>query len=187
MLRQRHSIRLKGYDYAQSGAYFVTLCAHQRKSLFGNIVDGEMHLNEAGGIIETCLYKLPRFFSNARIDQWVIMPNHLHMILVLNEQCTGEATTAKSQNTMNNLPVVASPLRPRGTISGSLNAIVQNIKSVTTIKINNQGGSRGVQVWQRNYYEHIIRDEADYQRIAEYILNNPQRWELDSLYTNQNG
>lgn len=185
MLRQRRSIRVKGYNYAQSGAYFVTLCTHQRMSLFGNIVDGEMRLNEVGGIIKTCLYKIPRFFPNARMDHWVIMPNHFHCILLLDEQCTGEATTANGPETLNNLPVVASPLRPRGTISGSMNAIIQNIKSVTTIKINNQHGSRGVPVWQRNYYEHIIRDEADYQRIAEYIQNNPQRWELDSLYTTQ--
>lgn len=172
----RQSIRLPGYDYTQAGAYFVTLIAQQRECLFGAIVAGEMRLNEWGELVAMGWRDLPRHFANLTLDEWVVMPNHLHGIIVLSK---GEASAAEVLTRPNKVRADASPLPPHGTAPGSVGAILQNYKSVTTRKINHQRRTPGIPVWQRNYYEHIIRDDAALARIRHYILNNPQKWASD--------
>lgn len=173
----RHSIRLKGYDYTQEGAYFATICTWQREILFGDIIRGEMHPNSYGRIAQACLEGLPRHFPSLSLDAFVVMPNHVHVIFMLDR---GEASAGAAIVEGDDSHTDASPLQwPNGTISGSLGAIVQNFKSVSARKINQARLTPGEPVWQRNYYERIIRNEDERQRIQAYILNNPGCWGED--------
>ena len=173
----RSSIRLPGYDYSQPGAYFVTIVTHDRRCLFGRVEDGEMVLNAAGRVASTQWLQLAYRFTNLELGEWVIMPNHVHGILVITGK--GEASPDKLSASLNTLIKDASPLRPNGTIPGSVGAIIQNFKSVTSRKINTQSGKTKELIWQRNYYEHIIRNERDMLAITDYILTNPQNWDKD--------
>jgi REP element-mobilizing transposase RayT len=173
----RHSIRLPGYDYSQAGAYFVTICTYHRQPLFGEIRDGNMQLNASGRIASAQWGLLPSRFCNLELGEWVIMPNHIHGILVITG--SGEASPSKLSVPTNKLIKDASPLHPHGTLPGSVGAIIQNFKSVTSRKINTHSSKYKNIIWQRNYYEHIIRDEHDLQAITAYILTNPQNWDKD--------
>ncbi len=175
----RRSIRLKGQDYAEPGTYFVTVCTHERACLFGHVVNGEMHLNDAGEIARRCWEDIPHHFPLVELDVFVIMPNHVHGIIVI--RCKGEASDFDGSSNTQIRVADASPLRPRpnGTEPGSLPAIVQNFKSVSTRKINVARGAPGSPVWLRNYYEHIVRNEAELMAIRDYIVGNPSRWDDD--------
>ena len=166
-IHHRRSIRLEGYDYAQAGAYFVTICAHARECLFGQIAADAMALNEFGEIVRDEWLRSSEIRSEIRPDEYIIMPNHFHGIIFI---------------------VPADPIRrgdrpvaPIGPKPKSLGAFMAGFKSAVTKRINEMRRTPGATVWQRNYYEHIIRNEADYNRIAEYINHNPQRWAQDSL------
>jgi len=163
----RRSIRLKGYDYSKEGAYFVTICAQERECLFGEVVNGEMVMNEAGARVQAVWDELPCHYPQVRLDAFAIMPNHVHGIVAL---------TA----------VGARFIAPSSTIAPhpapTIGEIVRGFKARCTRAINQMRNTRGVPVWQRNYYEHIIRGEVDYNRIAEYISTNPQRWMSDTLH-----
>jgi REP element-mobilizing transposase RayT len=158
----RRSIRLQGYDYADAGAYFVTVCAHLRECLFGTIAEDAIRLSAIGELVSRAWFSLPGRFSNIELDAFVVMPNHLHGIIVVERAVKA---------------VAESP--GRGPISGSLGAIVQNLKSTSAFKINRLRGTPGQPVWQRNYYEHIIRDDRDLTRIRNYIDNNIRQWAAD--------
>jgi len=170
----RRSIRLRGYDYTRAGMYFVTICAKDRECLLGEVAGGEMRVNRQGEIVAAYWQAMPRHFSNLELDAFVIMPNHMHGIIMI----VGAKHLPQFPN--------ASPLRssqpPHGTQPASLAAIVQNFKSVSARKINLARGTPGAPVWQRNYYEHIVRNQADLQRIREYVANNPLKWDLDQLH-----
>lgn len=168
-IHHRRSIRLVGYDYTQAGMYFITICTHDRQNLFGEIVNEEMVLNEYGKIVAASWQELAGHFPNIMLGEWVVMPNHIHGIIVI-VVGRGEASAAD-----------ASPLQPNGTQPGSIGAMVQNFKSVAARKINKLWGTPGTTVWQRNYWEHIIRNEETHQRIANYIISNPAKWDEDSL------
>ncbi|MBX0331447.1 transposase [Oscillochloris sp. ZM17-4] len=158
----RRSIRLPGYDYRRPGAYFITICAQIRGDLFGEIIGGTMAPNAYGEAIATCWEAIPRHHARVALDIFVLMPDHLHGVILLH----GEAPERK--------PPPAG--RPRGTVPGSIPAIIQSFKSVSTRTINRMCGTPGARVWQEDYYEHIIRDEADMDRIRRYIAENPSRW-----------
>lgn len=169
----RRSIRLKGYDYRQAGAYYVTICCHQRICFLGEIIDGVMHPNFLGETAGAMWCSLPRHFPFIELDAFVVMPNHFHGILVINEH----------ENNMNlgNVPPRQStpePSLPQGTQSGSLGAIVQNFKSVTTRRVNRIHRRKGT-IWQRGYHEEIIRNERAYENIRRYIIENPLTWDKD--------
>jgi len=161
----RRSIRLKGYDYTQAGAYFVTICTQDRMCLFGEIVDGEMRLNDAGEIVAWTWHDMPNHISNVQLDAFVVMPNHVHGIIVITDPVVAVVVGAGSE--------------PAPTKSYGLPEIVRQFKTFSARRINDLRGTQGTPVWQRNYYEHIIRDEESLNRIREYILNNPSRWEMD--------
>ncbi len=174
----RRSIRLKGYDYAQPGAYFVTICTHQRECLFGEIVgaDGirpEMRLNELGEIVRDEWLKTPALRPNVELGAWVVMPNHIHGIVIIARR--GVLQYAPTGDAPTDTIKFKSP-------SQTIGAIVRGFKSAATKQINAQRGARGIPVWQRNYYEHIIRSAPDMHRIAAYIQNNPAQWHDDDLY-----
>jgi REP element-mobilizing transposase RayT len=180
-IHHRRSIRLAGYDHAAPGAYFVTLVTRGRECLFGEVSpDGLVRLNDDGLMIEAEWIKLPKHFPQARLEDYVVMPNHLHGIVVAGR---GEAS-ASSQLPSNERGADASPLQPHGTHRGSLGAIVQNHKSVSSRRLNARRGTPGLPAWQRNYYEHVVRNRADLDRIRRYIRDNPARWAADSLNPN---
>jgi len=177
-IHRRRSIRLKDYDYSQPGSYFVTLCTHGHECLFGDITDGEMVLNNVGEIVEKCLIEIPGYYQNVELDKWTIMPNHVHAIIVIYPD--------------NNIVGArhASPLRIykskiHGPKSNSIGSIVSSLKSAVTKRINESQNTPSRSIWQRNYYEHIIRDEHELNKIRRYIINNPPHWEYDR--ENRNG
>jgi REP element-mobilizing transposase RayT len=182
----RRSIRLPGYDYRSAGAYFVTICTHQRELLFEDPV--------LRRVAEALWLRIPRHFPHVQLDAWVVMPNHVHGILVITgDTCRGEASpeTLSPTNPMVSggtgsaeqaVAEDASPLPQRraGLAPGSLGAIVGNFKSVTARRINRLRGTPGAPVWQRNYYEHVVRDERALNAIRQYIADNPARWAWDT-------
>jgi REP element-mobilizing transposase RayT len=191
----RRSIRLKGYDYTSPGAYFVTICVRGGECLLGEVVDGKMQLNEWGRVVGYYWGRMPRHFPHVELDAWVVMPNHVHGIIVITDRPTGRGeaslTTRSLPESAPPGPVSspakpvsgdASPLRPTGASSGSLGAIVGNFKSVTTRRINRMRKTPGMPVWQRNYWEHIVRDGKSLNRIREYIRTNAARWADDQLH-----
>lgn len=180
----RRSIRLQGYDYAKPGAYFITICTQNRACLFGKIVDGEMVLNEFGMIVNNEWLRTSIIRPNIIIDEFVIMPNHLHGILVIiDDNCRGvlqfasamETTFAPTTNKQNQSFTFKSP-------SKTIGAIIRGFKSATTKHINISRNTPGIPVWQRNYYEHIIRNDDELNRIRVYIKNNPMNWFHDENY-----
>ncbi|MBD1905464.1 transposase [Funiculus sociatus GB2-A5] len=168
----RRSIRLKGYDYSQVGVYFITICTHQRQCLFGAIANSKMELNPYGQIAAECWDGIPQHFSRIQLDACVVMPNHLHGILVITDAGRDMALPCPYERQFG---------KP---ISGSLSTAIGSFKSVVTKRINLVRGAPGTPVWQPNFYEHIIRSEPSLQRIREYIHTNPQSWEVDQLHPN---
>lgn len=190
----RRSIRLKGYDYSQAGLYFVTICCQNRICRFGHVENDEMILNDAGMMIEKWYYELENKFSDIRCHDMVVMPNHFHCIIenvgaetvgadVGADLCVcpddGIALTGNALTGEHN-PILGEH------IGSPLHRVVQWFKTMTTnnyirgVKQNNWIPFNG-KLLQRNYYEHIIRDENDYNRIAHYIMNNPKNWDNDKL------
>lgn len=169
----RHSIRLRGYDYTQPGAYFVTICAHQREPLFGEVVDGEMRLNEFGEIVREEWFRTAEIRPNVELfdDEFVVMPNHIHGIIWIVDDTVG-ATRRVAPTTRRVAPT-------RGPVPGSIGAIIGQFKSIVTKHINALRGTPGTPIWQRNYWEHIIRNEHALNAIRQYICDNPARWSLD--------
>ncbi len=165
----RRSIRLPEYDYATVGAYYVTLCACGRECLFGEIVRGQMRLNDAGRIIQEEWQRTPQLRPNVELDAFITMPNHLHGIIVITESRRGVLQYAP---TIGQNPGFRSP-------SQTLGAIVRGFKSAVTRRVNTRHNTQGNKLWQRNYYEHVIRDEKDLKEIRRYIAVNPRLWKYD--------
>lgn len=161
----RRSIRLAGYDYSSEGVYFITICTHEREPLFGKIVDGQMHLNPLGHIVEIEWLRSPQIRSEIELDEYSIMPNHFHAIFIINPPL-GVQPDAPTQ-------------RP-GPPPKSVGSFIAGFKSSVTKQINLLRHTPGLPVWQRNYYEHIITTKHEYDNIAEYIVTNPQNWQTDS-------
>lgn len=194
-IHHRRSIRLKGYDYSQAGLYFITICVHGRKCLFGKIVDNEMVLNDFGTIAYQQWEKLSERFTNMELDVFQIMPNHMHGIIVLNDFVGATLAVAPNDGVAPNNTVTdnnsvadakgagASPApttKPKnvGDIVGAYKSLVAN-ECLEIYKTKNEMMGK---LWQRNYHEHIIRDEQSYQRISEYIINNPKNWKADKFH-----
>ncbi len=170
----RRSIRLQGYDYSQAGAYFITICTQNRECctqnrecMFGNIVDGEMRLNDIGIMVRNVWHKIPEHFPHADIDEFIVMPNHVHGIIVVYPNGRGMACHAPTHRQF------AKP------IAGSLSTIVGSLKSAITRRFNQIRNTMGHPVWQRNYYEHIIRSEEEMNLIRKYIVENSTKWAED--------
>ena len=164
----RRSIRMKKYDYASNGAYFVTVCSKNRENFFGDVQQGEMVLNSFGTIIQSVWEKLPQRFPEIELDEFVIMPNHIHGIIAIVGagfprpnliQIAGEET---------------SPLR-----KPALGHIIAYLKYISAKRVNELRGLAGWPIWQRNYYERIVRSDRELNSIRQYIRNNAQRWNLD--------
>jgi REP element-mobilizing transposase RayT len=206
---RRRSLRLKHYDYSKAGFYFITICTQDRLYLFGEIVDGMMVLNDAGRMIENWYIELENKFKHINNHEMIIMPNHIHFIV---EIVYGGNGIRNAGHTMQNGGHaiqkgghIGPPLRDNNqytTVGADLRVcpddtcddpyvgdIVQWYKTMTTNAYINMV-KNGIcppfnkRVWQRNYYEHVVRDDVDYERIATYILNNPMTWPDDVLSKN---
>lgn len=176
----RQSIRLKGYDYSLQGGYFVTLVAKDRECNFGMIEGSQIRLNKIGELVILCWLRIPNHFGNTKLDEYVLMPNHFHGIIIIEEaQGKGEASRLINSGGKISFPMDASPQRLIGTQPGSIGAIVQNFKSVSTCRVNKIYIEPGNKIWQRNYFERIIRNERELNAIRQYIRDNPLKWELD--------
>ncbi len=156
---------MAGYDYSQQGAYFITICAFQRACMFGEIVGDEMRPNDYGRFADASWHDIPEHHPQIVLDEFVVMPNHVHgVIFLLRDGPASESVSAT---------------RSSGPSSGSLGAVVGSFKSAVTRGINRLRGYPGIPVWQRNYHDHIIRDEKELLRVRTYIRENPLRWALD--------
>jgi putative transposase len=193
----RHSIRLKHYDYAIPGGYFITICAHNRDCLFGSPVgangvrpvsgdsDPQIILNEYGKIVREEWLKTIDIRHEIALDEFVVMPNHFHAIVFI---CRGDRLVApiptSSSAALTSSPVRRGerPLAPAGPAPKSIGALMTGYKSAVTKRINMLRRTPGYPVWQRNYYEHIIRNEKELNEIREYIILNPVNWEKDTEF-----
>lgn len=178
--QRRRSIRLKAYDYSRAGAYFVTICTHARACVFGDVVDGAMVLNDAGRVARDEWRRLPERFTQLSPDAFVVMPNHIHGIIFnAGAQFIAPARVQGSgQDAMKtSFGVSQSASFGVANRAPTVGEIVRAFKAVTTRRIR-QSGIHAF-AWQRNYYEHIIRDEASLLSLREYITNNPLQWALD--------
>jgi REP element-mobilizing transposase RayT len=211
----RRSIRLKEYDYTKAGAYFLTIVTQDRVCLFGEVVDGEMRLNDVGDMVHQEWTNLPNRFPNIDLDAFIVMPNHIHGIIAITDATpivgaglvpaqhddaviTSGATTSGATTSR---ATTSRATTSRATTSGAITSgaitsgattrvaptvgnIVGAFKSITTVRYTHGVKHYGWlpfrgRLWQRNYYEHIIRNEGSLHRIREYIINNQSRWEMD--------
>jgi REP element-mobilizing transposase RayT len=224
-MHHRHSIRLRGYDYSHAGAYFITICTQNRERLFGEITDGEMKMNDAGQMVQTVWDEMPNRFDGLELDRFVVMPNHIHGIIVLprrGESCIRPCIRPFISPGIH-APIHSDPTngrstdhggdfgghdhrgdhggddrkgdhkdRPYGTLPGTVGRIFQAFKSITTHEYTNGVKQHGWlpfpgKLWQRNYWEHIVRNESELSRIRDYVKNNPVQWESDRLYRRPTG
>ena len=189
-LPQRKSPRLRGYDYSQSGAYFVTICTQRRQQLFGDVLDGEMILNDYGKIAAACWTAIPDHHTNVELDLYVIMPNHVHGIVVINDGY--DSSTAdriypvptKNRDHVGTRYIAsgaknrANPNRKRPT----LGTIIGTYKAAVTRRINRNMNQPNAKIWQGRYHDHIIRNEKSLNKLREYTLHNPALWADDRYY-----
>lgn len=185
-LPNRQSIRLPNYDYSSEGLYFITICTQGRECLLGKIINGEMQLNAAGKMIEFWLQQITDKFSDIACDTFVIMPNHLHFII----QNHGHPFREGEHEGSPQLVWVdqrVCPQEDEAKESTQLSTVIQWFKTMTT-NFYIRGVKRDAwqpfdrRLWQRNYYEHIIRNQSSYQKIVDYILLNPSNWSEDQYH-----
>jgi REP element-mobilizing transposase RayT len=208
----RRSVRLRQYDYSQAGAYFVTICVQGRECLLGEVAGAAVVLSPFGRMVENWWNDLPRRFPRLDLDAWVVMPNHLHGIVVLGapalETTNSEPLTVEGGETPplpKERPTVGAgfprpaPCKDRNHLSQSTNSaaieavlrcptlgqVVAYFKFQSTKSVNQARGTPGGRFWQRNYYDHVIREETSLDRLRNYVVENPLRWELDQLHPDQ--
>lgn len=169
-IHHRRSIRLKEYDYSQTGAYFITIVTQGRELLFGKIENEEMKFSQFGEIARDEWLKTAELRPNVKLyeDEFVVMPNHVHGIIWINENDDVGARRRRAPTEQFGKPTM-----------GSLPTIIRAYKSAVTYAINEMRNTHGAPVWQRNYYEHVIRDQTDLEQIYKYIQFNPIQWEKD--------
>ena len=200
----RRSIRLKDYDYSLRGLYFVTICTHDHIPRFGDVVEGAMILNSAGQMIERLYKECEHHFDNLRCLDYVVMPNHFHCIFQIietaspksHQQVPPAGVGFARPNPIDAVPSVGAdlcvcPETPASSLGGHtgppLHKIIQWFKTMTTNEYIRGVKNRvfppfHVRLWQRNYYEHVIRSQHSYDEIVEYIRNNPKQWYNDKLF-----
>jgi putative transposase len=167
---RRKRLRLPGYDYSTAGGYFVTICAHNHKLVFGSIHDGIVNLNAAGRIIEKHWNELPYHYASVVLDSFVVMPNHVHGVLFLRppDEMPADGKSGAGHRT-----------------ARTLGDVIRSFKKFSAREVNKQRGTTGQPLWQRNYYERVIRDQEELRMIRQYIQDNPIRWEFDKENPNR--
>ena len=176
-IHHRRSIRLKGYDYSQAGLYFITICVQDHVCLFGDIVNDEMVLNTEGIIVEECWMAIPEHFPNVVLHEHVVMQNHVHGIVELQRDNGAENILPLRENILNQQQAKRNEFQKM--IPRSIGSIVKGFKIGVTKRTKDVFQ---ISIWQRNYYESIIRNDESYEKISNYIINNPKNWKDDKFY-----
>jgi len=196
-IHHRRSIRLKRYDYSQAGAYFITICTKDRECLFGKIADGKMLLNEVGGIADEYLNNIPNHFSHVEMGEFIVMPNHVHCILVLHNKPNNVGTShdvgtrhvvslrGNAGNMAWTSHVMSMQQQPNTNqfskpIAGSVSVIIQQYKSSVKRWCNKNNHNNFE--WQSRFHDRVIRDDQFYQTISDYIIKNPAKWNKDKIF-----
>ena len=187
MLPRRKNIRLKNYDYATAGLYFITICCQDRSHLFGKIENGVLFLNDAGRMVEKWYLELEQKFPDKKCHEMVVMPNHFHCIIesiadVPDVSDAHVVAPRRGRPHDNNEKYGLHNTKRNATIGDAMdwfktmttNEYIRGVKTLEWKRFNGK-------MWQRNYYDHIIRNEQAYERISEYILNNPKKWDEDKF------
>jgi len=159
-IMERKLNRLKNYDYSQNGYYFITICTKDKREYLGSIEEGRMNLSKFGEVVNECWHQLPKHYLNCSLDSFVVMPNHIHGIIVINNE-----------------NIVGNGLKPFPT--RGLSEIVRGFKTFSSRKINDKIKRGDRFQWQKSFYDHVIRNEKSLNHLREYILYNPLKWELD--------
>ncbi|HEX5497605.1 MAG TPA: transposase, partial [Thermomicrobiales bacterium] len=175
MTGHRRSIRIAGFDYGRPGAYFITICAQDRQPIFGAVSDGRVALSPLGEIAERCWTAIPAHAPAADLDAFVVMPNHFHGILFIDRQEQPDGDDAPGREAF---------AAPR---AGTLPTIVRSFKAAVSREARQAGVDAGAAVWQRNYFERVIRNEQELARFRAYIEANPARWDEDEEYVARGG
>ena len=185
----RRSIRLPKYDYTLPGAYFITICTQDRSCLFGSIADGEMHPSPGGDMVRAIWEEVPSHYPGIRTDAFVVMPNHIHGVIVITPVGAGPCARPRTPWSPNRERPHETGQSPTGQPQGgaptmSLPDVVHRFKTLTTKRYADGVKQHGWppfpgRLWQRNYYEHIVRDERELALICDYIEANPTRWAED--------
>jgi putative transposase len=162
---QRRSTRLHAYDYGRAGAYFVTICSWGRAQIFGQVIDEKVHLSVAGKLVEEEWLRTGHLRAGVTIDSFVVMPNHLHGIVLFHGPGNAGQDSIQRGSRVS---------RSRG----SLGSLVASFKQAVTLRLRRVEGENRHRVWQRNYYEHIIRNQAELDKVRRYIDENPLRWAI---------
>ena len=183
---QRRRLRLRDYDYSQAGAYAVTICTHGGAFLFGHVSDGTMHLSAAGRVVERRWDRLPEHYPHVELDTFMVMPDHVHGVIVLADApmpAELEVSPAPEGVSVGSRPEDgrvrdAAPTKRRASGRHGLSEVVRGFKSFSGRRVNELRGTPGVALWRRGYFEHVVRNEEDLNRIRQYIVENPLRWSL---------
>ena len=184
------SARAKWWDYTNPGDYFITICTKKRAHLFGHVKDGGMILNEFGKIVSECWYDLPNHYDNIILGEFQIMPNHIHCIVGVKESKSEKSQSESASVETGFKPVcTANPadINPNENPKKDKNIhgvfeFMRALKSFSSRRINEIRNTKGVTNWQERFHDHIIRNESEYNRIKNYIINNPKKWEEDCFY-----
>jgi putative transposase len=191
-IHHRKTIRLKDYDYSKQGMYFITICTQNREHLFGEIIDDKMLLNNAGEMIEKIWFEIPKFYNGFELYEFVIMPNHIHGIIEIIDNvganpCICPNLYISSKKSLQQQGEHGGSPLQKTNYQISISELIQRFKTLTTnkyIRMVKDGvlPSFDKRIWQRNYYENIIRNEEQYLKVSEYIINNPLKWHKDKYY-----
>lgn len=184
-IHQRRSIRLREFDYSSIGGYFVTTCVQNRECLFGNIMEGVMVLNDAGRVVESAWKSLSERFPSIELDAFVVMPNHVHFIVTIvvpgEDEDDGAAQTARAtQGCAPTFNLHTMENRAGQGCAPTLDRIVGAFKSISAAQVNRLLSRTGQPLWQRNYYERVVRNETELNGFRDYIIHNPLKWEDDT-------
>jgi len=182
------SIRLNDFDYSKNGAYFVTICTRNNEYIWGNVNDQLMNMTRQGEIVKECWLALPLHYCNCTLDEFIVMPNHVHGVVIINNDII--ETSFKQDNIVAetglkpDTVVVETGLKPVSTVGRvakpySLSEIIRGFKTFSARKVNEYQNTRGKPFWQERFYDRIVRNEEELNRIRRYIVENPLKWELE--------
>ncbi|MFY9804437.1 MAG: transposase [Candidatus Acidiferrales bacterium] len=174
-LPNRRSIRLRAFDYSQRASYFVTIATHNSKHIFGEIILNQMKLSRIGQIVSECWTEIPDHFPAIVLGESIVMPNHIHGVIVIRARAR-HAVPLQSQ-----AESVEAFGRPR---VASIPTVVRSFKSAVSLRARKALAQPTMQVWQRNYFERVIRGEREFSKVRKYILQNPARWEWEKAAFN---
>ncbi len=168
------SNRWQNWNYSNIGNYFITICTNNREMIFGSISDGEMNLSKLGEIVKKEIDEIPMYYEGVGVDEWIIMPNHVHLIITIVETI--------HELSLHELSLPNDEQYRKKRRQMTISKVIGKFKMKTSKQINTINKSEGYKNWQPNYHDHVIRNEKEYNRIKQYIINNPANWQKDKFF-----